>query len=180
MRWIASAFRRKFKAILSNRRRPVCSRFPTPMVQVGVRGGIAFSDSAPGGFRFLSPRRKEQRDSNKLFGNVRISILRDSVTRRLPQSLRDSYPQPQSARLPLTGCRLFRLTRSSRFRLRRTAHWADTRIAPLPEGASAHAKAAGLYRLRGTPTVIRRGGCHLPQGGSLCALMRLVYPAPLS
>ena len=53
-----------------------------------------------------------------------------------------TYPQPQSARLPLTGCRLFRLTRSSRFRLRRTAHWADTRIAPLREGGSAHTDAA--------------------------------------
>ena len=54
-----------------------------------------------------------------------------------------TYPQPQSARPPLTGYRLFRLTRSSRFRLRRTAHWADTRIAPLPEGASVHRHAAG-------------------------------------
>ena len=37
------------------------SRISTRMVPMGVRGGIAFSDSAPGGFRFLSPCRKEQR-----------------------------------------------------------------------------------------------------------------------
>ena len=104
----------------------------------GGPGGIAFSDSAPGGFRFLSPCRKEQRDTIEQHENVLISRPRGTVTRWLPQSLRDSYPQPHSARPPLTGCRLFRLTRSSRFRLRRTAHWADTRIAPLLEGGSVH------------------------------------------
>ena len=134
----------------------------------GGPGGIAYSDSAPGGFRFLSPCRKEQRDSCEQIGNVHISKVNGGVSRWLPQSLRDSslpegaqvhchaaglprppgtpsvgfaatYPQPQSARPPLTGCRLFRLTRSSRFRLRRTAHWADTRIAPLREGGSVYA-----------------------------------------
>ena len=41
----------------------------------GGPGGIAFSDSAPGGFRFLSPCRKEQRDYIKLFGNVNATNL---------------------------------------------------------------------------------------------------------
>ena len=36
----------------------------------GGPGGIAFSDSAPGGFRFLSPCRKEQRNKKDLFGEV--------------------------------------------------------------------------------------------------------------
>ena len=36
----------------------------------GGPGGIAFSDSAPGGFRFLSPCRKEQRMDIKYPGNV--------------------------------------------------------------------------------------------------------------
>ena len=53
----------------------------------GGPGGIARSDSAPGGFRFLSPRRKEQRDSYKPLGNVHISILYGTVTRCLLQSL---------------------------------------------------------------------------------------------
>ena len=82
----------------------------------GGPGGIAFSDSAPGGFRFLSPRRKEQRDSKAHYGNVHISILNGSVPRFLPQSLRDSS---------------------------------------LPEGAQVHCHVVGLYRLRGTPPVIR-------------------------
>ena len=47
----------------------------------GGPGGIAFSDSAPGGFRFLSPCRKEQRDSNELLGNVLISIMSGSIPR---------------------------------------------------------------------------------------------------
>ena len=56
----------------------------------GGPGGIAFSDSAPGGFRFLSPCRKEQRHSKELLGNVYNSIMYGTVTRWLPQSLRDS------------------------------------------------------------------------------------------
>ena len=56
----------------------------------GGPGGIAFSDSAPGGFRFLSPCRKEQRDSNEQLENVHDSIVNGAVTRWLPQSLRDS------------------------------------------------------------------------------------------
>ena len=55
----------------------------------GGPGGIACSDSAPGGFRFLSPRRKEQRYTKEQIGNVHISILCSTVTRCLPQSLRD-------------------------------------------------------------------------------------------
>ena len=72
----------------------------------GGPGGIAFSDSAPGGFRFLSPCRKEQRDSYKLLGNghnprvrrgnqhgnVLISRLNGTVTRWLPQSLTRQLP----------------------------------------------------------------------------------------
>ena len=53
----------------------------------GGPGGIAFSDSAPGGFRFLSPCRKEQRDSIIRHGEVHNSILILSVTRCLLQSL---------------------------------------------------------------------------------------------
>ena len=82
----------------------------------GGPGGIAFSDSAPGGFRFLSPCRKEQRDFNELFENALISRLNGTVTRWLPQPLRGSS---------------------------------------LPEGASVRTKVAGLYRLWGTPSVIR-------------------------
>ena len=65
----------------------------------GGPGGIAFSDSAPGGFRFLSPCRKEQRDSNAQHGYVRISIMCGAVTRFLPQSLRDSS-LPEGAQVP--------------------------------------------------------------------------------
>ena len=50
----------------------------------GGPGGIAFSDSAPGGFRFLSPCRKEQRHSKELLGNVYNFMLNGTVTRFLP------------------------------------------------------------------------------------------------
>ena len=40
----------------------------------GGPGGIAFSDSAPGGFRFLSPCRKEQRNYTKQHGKVHCSM----------------------------------------------------------------------------------------------------------
>ena len=54
------------------------------MVPMGS-GGIAFS-IPPGGFRFLSPRRKEQRDCIGLHGNVHYSIQLGAVFRWLPQS----------------------------------------------------------------------------------------------
>ena len=104
----------------------------------GGPGGIAFSDSAPGGFRFLSPCRKEQRDSNAQHGYVRISIMCGSVTRWLPQPLRGSS---------------------------------------LPEGASVHAKVAGPYRLRGTPTV-GFAATSLREGGSVHAWATEPYRPP--
>ena len=41
----------------------------------GGPGGIAFSDSAPGGFRFLSPCRKEQRDIKESQGKGHNSMV---------------------------------------------------------------------------------------------------------
>ena len=106
--------------ISGNPPHPETSRMQPPSDQHatarGSGGKISFI-FPPGGFRFLSPRRKEQRDSIIRHGEVHKSILILSVTRFLPHPLRGSYPQPQSARLPLTGCRLFRLTRSSRFKV---------------------------------------------------------------
>ena len=70
----------------------------------GGPGGIAFSDSAPGGFRFLSPCRKEQRDFNELFENALISRQNGTVTRFLPQSLRDSsLPEGAQVHTRVTG-----------------------------------------------------------------------------
>ena len=97
----------------------------------GGPGGIAFSDSAPGGFRFLSPCRKEQRDWYNQYGSVHNFMLNGTVTRWLPQPLRGSS---------------------------------------LPEGASVHCHAAGLYSPRrgllpssadADATSLREGG-HAP------------------
>ena len=57
LRGIASARRRKIRAILSNGDVHDAAAYRASMVPTGS-GGIAFS-ILPGGFRFLSPRRKE-------------------------------------------------------------------------------------------------------------------------
>ena len=58
------------------------------------------------------------------------TIRGDTVLCLLFQLLSNQCSQPQSARGPLPGPRLFRLTRSIRFFLRETAHWAVARLAP--------------------------------------------------
>ena len=63
-----------------------------PTAQVWYRRGPGENPIyfPPGGFRFLSPRRKEQRDCTKKYGNVHNSMPFGSVTRWLPQPLRGS------------------------------------------------------------------------------------------
>ena len=69
----------------------------------GSGGKISFI-FPPGGFRFLSPCRKEQRDSNELLGDVLISIMSCTVTRFLPHPLRgSSLPEGAYARVNVAG-----------------------------------------------------------------------------
>ena len=80
LRWIATARGGLIQAIRRNGdvpKQPLSRTYGTG----GGPGGIAFSDSAPGGFRFLSPCRKEQRDSNEQIGNAFISRANGGVSR---------------------------------------------------------------------------------------------------
>jgi len=128
LRRIASARRRKIRAILSNGDVHDAAAYRASMVPTGSGGKSNLFSSGRLSVPFAAT--KGTRNCTELFGNVHTSMLCGSVTRWLPQSLRDSS---------------------------------------LPEGAHVHSDAAGRYRLRGTPTVIRQGGCNLPQGGRLCA-----------
>ena len=83
---------------------------------------------------------------------------------------------PHMKNHPFNGWMFIRLTRSSRFRLRRTAHRADTRIAPLPEGAHVHDRVAGLSRLPGE--LLPSASPPPPSGReALCTLKLLGRPA---
>ena len=84
LRRIASARGRKINAILSNGDVPYAAAYRASMVPTGS-GGIAFS-ILPGGFRFLSPRRKEQPNYTGLYGNMHTSMQFGTVTLLLPQS----------------------------------------------------------------------------------------------
>ena len=81
LRWIATARGGFIQAIRRNGdvpKQPHSDQYATTR---GSGGKISYI-FPPGGFRFLSPCRKEQRDSNELLGNVLISIMSGSVIRR--------------------------------------------------------------------------------------------------
>ena len=91
-----------YQAIRRNGDVPYAAAYRTSMVPTGS-GGIAFS-ILPGGFRFLSPRRKEHVTEPYSYGNVHNSILNGSVSRWLPQSLRDSSLPEGASCTPMRLC----------------------------------------------------------------------------
>ena len=108
-----------------------------PTAQVWYRWGPGENPIyfPPGGFRFLSPRRKEHVTEPYSYGNVHNSKLCSSVTRFLPQS--PSVTAPSRRELM---CALMRLVYTACGGLLPSSAKADA--TSLREGGSAHTDAA--------------------------------------
>ena len=95
------------------RRRPICSRLPRKYGTDGVRGNRIFD--SPGRLSVPFAETKGTCNCTELFGNVHTSMLCGSVTRWLPQSLRDSS-LPEGTHMHSDGVELYRCSNGDSFR----------------------------------------------------------------